>query len=939
MNLPWREHHELLPDNYENCVLRLSSTVKRLKKQPEVFKEYNSVIEDQERQGIIEKVDNSTIPEVGKVHYLPHHGVIRQQALSTKLRVVFDASSKAAPDLPSLNECLHVGPALSPKIFDILVRFRQHNVAIVADIEKAFLNVGIEDIDRDVLRFLWIDDLERDNPELLIYRFCRVVFGVNASPFLLNATLQNHIKHCNTDMDFAKKLSESFYVDDLVAGERNDEDAFVFCHNSKECLSKGGFHLRKWVSNSKELLSRIQDDRVKCEINETQEGTVVEDTETYAKTTVGNLEELQETDEHKVLGIPWNCKTDKLCIKFEGVLDGIEEFMPTKRTVLKVAARLYDPLGFVSPVTVLMNMLLQEICARNLDWDTPLPGDLENKWKRWLQSLRRAKYVMISRCLYAGVQEEVQSCSLHGFGDASKGAYCAVLYMLIRTSIGSYARFITSKTRVAPNKNYTIPRLELLSGLILARLASAVKEALGTQLVLESVHLWLDSITAIYWIIGNKEWKQFVQNRVDEILRLTSREMWHHCPGETNPADVGSRGELPENLKNNELWWSGPTWLTNDVSNWPSSNVAIDCPTEECMLEARKKRVSDSVEKTQVTLTVTNNVLNLEEIINANKYSDSERLFRTTAWVLRFVHNLKSRIGISTKEQVCETELLNCEISEAETLWLKTVQKTAKSQPNYQQLEHDLGLFEDEDGVLRCDGRIGNAEISEEAKFPALVPKDCVLVEQLVRSSHKKVYHCKVSSTLAELRTRYWVPSGRQVVKKILSKCCVCRRYEGASYRGPPKVSLPKCRLSQRPAFSYVGVDFAGPLYIKNRKDSDMQKAYIALFSCCSSRALHLELTMDLSVETFIRCLRRFTSRRGVPELIISDNTKTFKAAKKLLNKIFNHPSVRRYCTSKRITWKFNVDRAPWWGGLLRAYGTRSETMFEKNTSECEIRL
>ena len=183
--------------------------------------------------------------------------------------------------------------------------------------------------------------------------------------------------------------------------------------------------------------------------------------------------------------------------------------------------------------------------------------------------------------------------------------------------------------------------------------------------MLESVHLWLDSITAIYWIIGNKEWKQFVQNRVDEILRLTSREMWHHCPGETNPADVGSRGELPENLKNNELWWSGPTWLTNDVSNWPSSNVAIDCPTEECMLEARKKRVSDSVEKTQVTLTVTNNVLNLEEIINANKYSDSERLFRTTAWVLRFVHNLKSRIGISTKEQVCETELLNCEISEA----------------------------------------------------------------------------------------------------------------------------------------------------------------------------------------------------------------------------------------------------------------------------------
>ena len=146
-------------------------------------------------------------------------------------------------------------------------------------------------------------------------------------------------------------------------------------------------------------------------------------------------------------------------------------------------------------------------------------------------------------------------------------------------------------------------------------------------------------------------------------------------------------------------------------------------------------------------------------------------------------------------------------------------------------------------------------------------------------------------------------------------KCCACRRYEGASYRGPLKVNLLKCKLSQRPAFSHVGVDFAGPLYIKDSKDSDMRKAYIALFSCCSSRALHLEQTMDLSVETFIRCLRRFTSRRGVPELIVSDNAKTFKTAKKFLNQVFNHPSVRRFCTSKRIGWKFNVDRAPWWGG------------------------
>ena len=458
----------------------------------------------------------------------------------------------------------------------------------------------------------------------------------------MNATLQNHIKHYNTDTDFAEKLSESFYVDDLVAGEANDEDAIEFYQNSKECLSKGGFHLRKWASNSTELLDRIQDDRVKCESNKARERGIVEDTDTYAKTTVGNLEELQETDEHKVLGLPWNCKTDKLLIEFDGVFDGVEELSPTKRTVLKVAARLYDPLGIASPVTVLMKMLLQEICAKNLDWDSPLPCDLENKWRRWLQNSCQAKYVIISGCLYAGVQEEVQSCCLHGFGDASKKAYCAVVYRVIRTTIGSYVRLIT----------YTIPRLELLSGLILARLVSAVKKALGQQLVMEGIYLWLDSITAIYWIIGNKEWKQFVQNRVDEILRLTSRDMWHHCPDETSIADVGSRGELPKGLKNNELRWSGRKWLNEPESSWPSSDVALDCPTEECMMEARKKQVGDPVENTQVTVTATNDVVNFEEIIDVVKYSDSERLFRTTAWMLRFVHNLKVRTGILTEEQV-----------------------------------------------------------------------------------------------------------------------------------------------------------------------------------------------------------------------------------------------------------------------------------------------
>ena len=221
--LPWKEHHKLLPDHYENSVARLSSHLKRLRRDTEILKEYDSIIQDQLRSGVIEQVDTSKCPDIGKVHYLPHHGVVRRDSMSTKLRIVFDASSKATSNSPSLNDCLCSRPALAPIIFKILLRFRERKIALVADIEKAFLNIGVHEEDRDVLRFLWVDCLEKEDPELVLCRFCRVVFGVNSSPFLLNATLQHHISQYSSDPEFVENLLNSFYVDDLVSGEGDPE--------------------------------------------------------------------------------------------------------------------------------------------------------------------------------------------------------------------------------------------------------------------------------------------------------------------------------------------------------------------------------------------------------------------------------------------------------------------------------------------------------------------------------------------------------------------------------------------------------------------------------------------------------------------------------------------------------------------------------------------
>ena len=248
VKLPWKEGHERLPDNYANSLGRMKSQLKRLKREPELLKEYDAIIKEQVELGIVEPV--AELEKANKVHYLSHQAVIRKDAVTTKVRIVYDASSKESKMGTSLNDCLHVGPSLNPLLYSILLRFRENRIALVGDIEKAFLNVEVDEADRDCLRFLWVSNIEGGNVETLVYRFCRVVFGLNASPFLLNATLRHHVsKFIKEDPKFVQKVLESFYVDDFVSGESDTEKAFDLYDKTESRMAQGGFKLRKWVTN------------------------------------------------------------------------------------------------------------------------------------------------------------------------------------------------------------------------------------------------------------------------------------------------------------------------------------------------------------------------------------------------------------------------------------------------------------------------------------------------------------------------------------------------------------------------------------------------------------------------------------------------------------------------------------------------------------------
>ena len=627
----------------------------------------------------------------------------------------------------------------------------------------------------------------------------------------------------------------------------------------------------------------------------------LEDEETYAKS---KLEAQGGAKGERVLGLAWDCETDTLKFSFKQVIERARDLEVTKRNVLSLLASLFDPLGIISPVTVGMKALFQEICSSKFDWDEALTGEIKEKWDKWIQDLTETKGIRVNRCLYDMGKESVTECYLHGFGDASKKAYCAMVYFVYRTTDGkTHVRLVASKTRVAPLKELTIPRLELMSARILAQLVDTIKNALQSQLKVDGVRFWLDSKTALSWIQNRGEWKQFVRHRVNEILRLTAKEDWSYCSTDENPADLGSRGVFASQLKDNQLWWRGPSWLNAETNEWPVTTETYQTP--ESQLEEEKKSAT-------VLLTDIEHPSGVAAVIDVTHFSTLHRLVRVTAWVRRFVKNARARVTqVKRSTGRLGVEELKC----AEVEWLKSVQNDLRKQHNFKQLVRELGIKAEKD-VLRCEGRLVNSDLESEARKPVILPRKHKFTRLVVEECHQRVHHSGVRATLAELRSRFWVPRGRQVVKGILGECVTCRKLTGKPYNAPPTAALPDFRVKEAPPFSRVGVDFAGPLYVKE-KSGQMGKVYIALFSCCVTRAVRLELVEDLSAAAFRRCLRRFIARNGTPVLIVSDNAKTFQATEKALTRLFDHPEVKADLERDRIEWKFNLERAPWWGGFF----------------------
>ena len=383
-----------------------------------------------------------------ETYYLPMHGVYKESSSTTKLRVVFDASSKSTSDV-SLNDTLAVGPMLHPTLDHILLKFRTYRVALSGDISKMYREILLSPPDKQFHRFLW-----RAQVDQAVKPYCmnRVTFGVASSPYLAVRTLQQ------AGSDFGQKypvaqwhILHSFYVDDLLGGADTVEGALSLYSELTEMLTKGGFTLRKYRSSSKEVLSKIPDKLVEP---------------MPSKELVDHL----STSYPKALGVAWNSSQDTMSTD----VSLPDKFTSTKRGIISDVARTFDVLEWIAPVILPMKVMFQKLWQLKVDWDEEVPEPLKLSHQTWRKELPLLADMELPRCYF--LPEAALTVQLHGFSNASEAAYATVVY--IRATYANSpttCRVVVAKTRVVPLKQRTIPELELCGAVLLADLLETTR--------------------------------------------------------------------------------------------------------------------------------------------------------------------------------------------------------------------------------------------------------------------------------------------------------------------------------------------------------------------------------------------------------------------------------------------------------------------------------
>ncbi|XP_058820716.1 uncharacterized protein LOC131682920 [Topomyia yanbarensis] len=881
----------LLGNSYEIAKRRFLSLERRLQAEPNLKTAYSTFIHEYRLLNHMQEVPESLQTKSHPTYYLPHHCVVRPESVTTKLRVVFDASCATDTGI-SLNDALMVGPVVQDDLISITLRFRMSRYAIISDVEKMYRQIWLHQSDHSLQRILW-----RNEPfePIRTYELTTVTYGTSAAPYLATKCLQELAKLGQSSHPAAAQVvANDFYMDDMISGVNSVEEGKILCTQLLQLFQSVGFSLRKWSTNSPDILAHIP-----AELRD--ERTVFD---------------LDLSSSVKTLGLKWEPASDRF--RFQ-VPKWSESTTITKRIALSDSARLYDPLGLVGPVIVLAKLFMQELWRNQRTWDEPLEEEVQQRWLQFRANLTSLEHLTVPRWVVPCIEPTI--VEVHGFCDASERAYGACIYLRTVCANGNISvLLLTSKSKVAPlgdskkQKKICLPRLELSSALLLSHLYQKVQQSLKLQL---KSFFWTDSMIALYWLSANpSRWKTFVANRVSEIQHLTKDGIWAHVPGIENPADIISRGMLPAQLMETTAWWEGPPWLQQPERFRPPlvRSTHEDFPTE--YLEEKLAVMSVQVKAPCF-------IFSLRSSYNA--------LVRLVSYLLRFTHNCKPahrsdrKVGFLSTNEITEAVNVLVKISQKECFAeeIRAITVDGQVKPN-SRLKTLTPILKNQ--ILRVGGRLENAPIADDRKHPMILHPNHPFTELIADHYHKKLLHAGPQLIIANMREKFWPLRVRNLARRVVHSCIKC-------FRCKPTIleqlmgELPPERVTPTFPFLTTGVDLCGPFYYRHAgRKSSPTKGFVAIFVCLVTKAVHIELVADLSTNAFVSALKRFVARRGLPAVIECDNAKNFVGASRELAELAKQFAsqqhqhvVTSHCSENGIWFKFIPPRSPNFGGIWEA--------------------
>lgn len=877
----WTSDDTKLPPSYSMAYSRLRNLENRMDRDKDFADDYTKQIHNLLENGYAERVYD--VPTSNVAWFLPHFSVFNNN--KGKGRAVFDCAAKSQGH--ALNDYVLQGPDLLQNLLGILLRFRERSFAITADIQEMFLRIQIRKEDQPSQLFLWRGAQRDCAPR--VYKLNRVCFGCVSSPFLAHAVRnrnaeENQEKYPEAVYDIKK----NHYMDDYVASYETEDDLLRVAKQVHESHAEAGFKLRSYASNSEKLLATI-------------------DPELHASepTTFGEKEQ-------KVLGMFWSPATDTLSYntRMLRVSDDVKQLRrtPTKRELLSVIMSIYDPLGLIANFVISAKIIYQRVWNKCATWDTPLPAQEAEDFFQWMDALKYITELKIPR------QYEMTGLrptyTLHIFTDASTEAYCAVAYWRTQDEDSGNVRvsLAAGKSRVCPIKVMTVPRLELSAAVMGLRLAQTILKE--QRYPVSGVTYWTDSKTVLCWIRDDaRQYNPFVSFRISEITETSDRKAWRWVPTKMNPADAGTRCRPSQKITANHEWFQGPAFLRQPEQAWPEN--VLERGNEADLPERKTTKITAT---TMAVYAERDPAAGLPEL---GRFSSYNRLINATANVLLFVEKLK------TKNKTLQLSVKH--LKQAEHMWLQNSQwrcfaEEFRALSRGKEIEKKSRIFNlapelCNDGVLRMKTRLNNAPVQYTTPSPIILDGRDILTKLLIAREHKRSAHVHNEAVINILRQEYWILNLRSTVKTVARSCQLCR-VRRANPRAQPLGDLPAERLQpfQRP-FTYCAQDYMGPLCVTIGRRRE--KRWVCLYTCLTSRAVHLEVVHTLSTDSAIMALRRFAARRGWPRVMWSDNATCFKGAAAELREAFTQwlPHLRDYATQHHMEWKFIPPGNPSAGG------------------------